>query len=106
MRITDMEQQTVEIAIEGMTCDHCAVTIQHALAEVPGVERADVSFPEKRAEILTKSAVAGALVRAVENGRERWIPTVSRRAAEVLGDVSTPRSPGLLPATNPTCRAR
>lgn len=71
MRIADMEQQKVEIAIEGMTCDHCAVTIQHALAEVPGVERADVSFPEKRAEILTKTAAPGALVRAVENAGYR-----------------------------------
>lgn len=66
-----MEKQTVELAIEGMTCDHCAVTIQHALAGVPGVERADVSFPDKRAAISTKGTAPAALVRAVETAGYR-----------------------------------
>lgn len=66
-----MEKRTVELAIEGMTCDHCAVTIQHALAGVPGVGRADVSFPEKRAEISTNGVAPGALLRAVEKAGYR-----------------------------------
>ena len=67
-----MEKERVELAIEGMTCDHCAVTIQHALTGVAGVERADVSFPEKRAHIsTTKAATPETLVRAVENAGYR-----------------------------------
>jgi len=67
-----MEKDTVELAVEGMTCDHCAVTIQHALAAVAGVERADVSFPERRAHIsTTKGATPEALVRAVETAGYR-----------------------------------
>lgn len=66
-----MEKQTVELAIEGMTCDHCAVTIQHALADVPGVERADVSFPAKRAEVDITGVQPEALVQAVEQAGYR-----------------------------------
>lgn len=55
-----MDKHTVDLAIEGMTCDHCAATIQHALAGVPGVERADVSFPDKRAAISTKGTAPAA----------------------------------------------
>lgn len=61
-----MPNETVQMAIEGMTCDHCAVTIERALAKVPGVEHASVSFPEKRASIETTQADPQALVRAVE----------------------------------------
>ena len=45
-----MDKQTLQLDIEGMTCDHCSVTIQRALSHVPGVERAEVSFLAKRAE--------------------------------------------------------
>ncbi len=61
-----MDKQTLQLDIEGMTCDHCAVTIQRALSNVPGVERADVSFPAKRAEVQTTGAEPQAVVRAVE----------------------------------------
>ncbi len=62
-----METHTVALAIEGMTCDHCAVTIARALRAVPGVERADVSFAEQRAEVSTNDAVPEDLIRAVES---------------------------------------
>jgi mercuric reductase len=66
-----MERGPVKLVIEGMTCDHCAVTIQHALARVAGVERAAVSFPEGHAEVSTKGAARDALVRAVEKAGYR-----------------------------------
>ena len=61
-----MDKQTLQLDIEGMTCDHCAVTIQRALSHVPGVERAEVSFPAKRAEVQTTGTEPQAVVRAVE----------------------------------------
>jgi mercuric reductase len=61
----------VHIAIEGMTCDHCTVTIEQALARVPGVERAVVSFPEKRASVEAAQVDPQILMRAVEQAGYR-----------------------------------
>lgn len=95
-----MEEQTVELAIEGMTCDHCAATIQHALAGVPGVERADVSFPEKRAHISTKGAPPDRLVRAVENAGYRAAviepPASPATPSQGAPDVSFRRAPDVV----------
>jgi mercuric ion transport protein len=41
----------VQIAIEGMTCRGCASAITDALAKVPGVIRADVSYPDRLATV-------------------------------------------------------
>jgi copper chaperone len=30
--------------VAGMTCDHCALSVREALAEVPGVSRVDVDL--------------------------------------------------------------
>lgn len=54
-----------------MTCDHCAVTIERALTKLPGVERAAVSFPQKRAEIATTERTPDPLLRAVEQAGYR-----------------------------------
>jgi copper chaperone CopZ len=35
-------KKILELRIEGMTCAHCARTIEQALMRVPGVERAQV----------------------------------------------------------------
>ncbi len=66
-----MDKQTLQLDIEGMTCDHCAVTIQRALSHVPGVERAEVSFPARRAEVQTTGTEPQAVVRAVEEAGYR-----------------------------------
>lgn len=42
-------------AIEGMTCEACAVNLGSQLAHLPGVARADVSFAEKTARIYVAS---------------------------------------------------
>ena len=61
-----MERHTVVLDIEGMTCDHCAVTLARALSALPGVERADVSFARKRAEVATSDGIQEDLIWAVE----------------------------------------
>jgi mercuric reductase len=66
-----MDTQRVALAIEGMTCDHCAVTVRRALASVPGVKQADVSFADHRADISANGTAPDALVRAVENAGYR-----------------------------------
>jgi len=58
--------KTVTLAVPGMTCAACPITVKAALAKVGGVERTDVSF-EKREAVVTyddaKTTVA-ALTRA------------------------------------------
>ncbi|RMG10756.1 MAG: heavy-metal-associated domain-containing protein [Deltaproteobacteria bacterium] len=41
----------VTLAVEGMTCSSCAVTVKMALRRLDGVEEAKVSFDEKKAVV-------------------------------------------------------
>lgn len=58
-------QQRTALSVTGMTCGSCARTIERALAQVPGVERAAVDFGRKLA-FVEGSAATETLVRAVE----------------------------------------
>lgn len=42
----------VTLAVPGMTCAACPITVKAALAKIAGVERTDVSF-EKRVAVVT-----------------------------------------------------
>lgn len=42
---------TVDISIEGMTCDHCVRAVTGALKEISGVRDVQVSLPEKKARV-------------------------------------------------------
>lgn len=44
--------KTVTLAVPGMTCAACPITVKTALAKVAGVEKTDVSF-EKREAVVT-----------------------------------------------------
>jgi len=46
-----------ELRIDGMTCEHCARTLQKALAGVAGVERSSVSYSEGTASVEVQDAV-------------------------------------------------
>ncbi|MES1945148.1 mercuric reductase [Salinisphaera sp. PC39] len=53
------------LAITGMTCEHCARTVEDALNALSGV-RADVSYPARRAQVeLSDGADETALIEAV-----------------------------------------
>lgn len=66
-----MNKETVQLVIEGMTCDHCAEAIERALLNLPGVEQAAVSFPMKRADIEARGVEPAMLVHAVEEAGYR-----------------------------------
>lgn len=66
-----MEAQRVQLAIEGMTCSHCAEAIERALTNLAGVEAAAVSFSGKRADVEAKGVEPGMLVHAVEEAGYR-----------------------------------
>ena len=48
---------TQELAITGMTCDACAGHVSKALLSVPGVQEAEVSYPQRMARVKVAPAV-------------------------------------------------
>ncbi len=57
--------QTVDLAIEGMTCASCVARVERALTAVPGVASASVNLATERATV-TGTADAALLQKAVE----------------------------------------
>ena len=43
--------KTTRLAIEGMTCGHCALTVEKALTSAPGVRAATVHLSSGAAEV-------------------------------------------------------
>lgn len=39
----------LELDIAGMTCDHCAASIEKNLSKLKGIQKADVSYPKGKA---------------------------------------------------------
>lgn len=57
----------IRLEISGMTCDHCARTVERALRSVPGVRSASAAYPAGRGEAEVEDEVtARDLVGAVE----------------------------------------
>ncbi len=48
--------KTVTLAVPGMTCAACPITVKTALAKVDGVERTDVSFEQREAVVTYDDA--------------------------------------------------
>lgn len=46
--------KTINLNISGMTCDHCASTIEAALTKISGVDKASVSYADKLAKVSVK----------------------------------------------------
>ena len=46
-----MEKKTIQLEIAGMTCDHCAESIEKALKKKSGVVDANVLYTNRQAEI-------------------------------------------------------
>jgi copper chaperone CopZ len=61
---------STKLTIKGMTCTHCAQTIERALTGVEGVEHARVNYLRKEAEVQGE-ADPQALISAVEGAGYR-----------------------------------
>lgn len=63
------ETRTATLAVEGMTCITCPITVKKALSRVDGVESVDVSFDDKQAVVVFDDARTRpeALTRATAN---------------------------------------
>lgn len=49
--------ETLDFKITGMTCDHCASSLQAALATVQGIHNAAVSYPERHATVAVDAGI-------------------------------------------------
>ncbi|MDE3154259.1 MAG: mercury(II) reductase [Acidobacteriota bacterium] len=86
--MTPETNDTLALRIDGMTCEHCAITIQRALAQVGGVQRAAVSYPEARADVELAPggpATTAVLVAAVERAGYRATPVAGTPVAPARG---------------------
>ena len=58
--------ETLDFQITGMTCDHCASTLQQALGQVIGVRSATVSYRERHATVALDAGVqADTIIKAI-----------------------------------------
>ncbi len=47
-----MSESNLQLHIEGMTCDGCAMSIEHALKRQPGVRLVKVNWRDKTAQVM------------------------------------------------------
>ena len=52
-----MAVATVDISIEGMTCDHCVQAVSKALKAISGVRDVQVSLAERKARVTYDDTV-------------------------------------------------
>lgn len=75
----------IRFEISGMTCDHCARTVERAMESVPGTRDASASYPAGRGEAHVEDAVSARdLIGAVER---------AGYGARVVGDSTNPDAP-------------
>ncbi len=75
--------ETVHINVGGMTCAACQAHVQHALEEVPGVEKAAVSLMTNEATVIfdPQTVAAPALLSAIrETGYDATLPAPGQSA--------------------------
>ena len=79
-------EETIDLAVSGMTCASCVGRVERALSAVPGVSRASVNLATERAQVTVARGVTPAdLVRAVSQTGYEATPIVSdeRSTADV-----------------------
>lgn len=61
--------QTVKLAVPGMTCPACPITVKTAIAKVAGVNKVDVNFGRREAVVTFDDAKTSVqkLTQATEN---------------------------------------
>lgn len=65
------------LSIEGMTCDHCVMRVQKALASVPGVTRAVVTLQPGQARVEYEDGAASARAMTDAVARAGYAASVS-----------------------------
>ena len=60
------EQQVIELAVEGMSCNHCAASVKNTMEAIPGVEGVDVDLEKARVTIRGNDLDASMLAREID----------------------------------------
>ena len=90
--------ETLEFAIEGMTCASCVGRVEKALQAVPGVQDAVVNLATERARVEAVGVLPGALIAAVEKAGYRATPFDDGAARAATARHGEPLWPVLLAA--------
>lgn len=62
----DLDEESLVLTVKGMTCSHCAASVESALSSSPGVNSAKVDLKSGRAYVRGKNLDAASLKGAVE----------------------------------------
>ena len=87
---SDMNVQTLRIT--GMTCDHCAKSIEEALAGMAGVVEAQVSYDEGTAHIKTEAGVDSTKLIDAVQGKGFGAEVLDRKGSTVTKGISDRRA--------------
>ena len=72
---TDSDTETIDLAVEGMTCTHCVSAVGKAIRAVFGVKDVAVSLETKSARVTGKPDRAAILAAIAKAGyRARTVP--------------------------------
>lgn len=72
-------EQTVSLAVQGMTCASCVGRVEKALLKVPGVAAATVNLATEKAQVTSAGVAVETLIAAIE--KAGYTATVSGEAA-------------------------
>jgi len=64
-----MARETIQLGVEGMSCQHCVKAVKSSVAALPGVESVDVSLERKLVTVAYDPAKVGrpAMKAAIED---------------------------------------
>lgn len=60
------DEQTITLAVEGMSCDHCVGAVRKRLMDLPGVKSVDVSLDPGRAVVKGDGIDAEVMIRELD----------------------------------------
>ena len=64
----------LELKVNGMTCNHCALAVTRALKELDPAAEVQVDLPAGRVQVQTKAAVGDVATAITEAGYEVLAP--------------------------------
>ena len=99
-----MNVQTLRIT--GMTCDHCAKSIEEALTGMAGVVEAQVSYDEGTARIKTEAGVDSAKLIDAVQGKGFGAEVLERKGSTVAKGVSDRTRISVVETPTPPVKAR
>lgn len=57
---------TVNLVVEGMSCQHCVASVKNRLGALPGVENVDVSLESGKVKVVGNGIAAPFIIREID----------------------------------------